>query len=64
MGPNTSLVTNPEGTGDRLRLANDFPVGAAAQVQDLGWMGWQCGDEITVGTIGRSLRMEAIEITV
>jgi hypothetical protein len=35
-----------------------------AHVQDIGWQGTRCGTSVSVGTTGRSLRMEAIWITV
>ena len=34
-----------------------------AYVQNIGWQGWQCDGDVA-GTVGQSLRMEAIEITV
>jgi uncharacterized protein YjdB len=37
---------------------------ANAHVQDIGWQGARCGTSVSVGTTGRSLRMEAIWITV
>ncbi len=38
---------------------------AQAQVQNIGWQGWACAndsDELTVGTQGLSLRMEALRL--
>ncbi|MFD9789881.1 polysaccharide deacetylase [Streptomyces sp. NPDC059070] len=39
-------------------------VGAQAHVQNYGWMGWQNGNPITVGTTGAALRLEAVQIVV
>ena len=41
--------------------AEPIHVDARGHVQDIGWLGW-VADSQTVGTTGRSLRMEAIEL--
>ncbi len=33
-----------------------------AHVQNVGWQGWTCGSRVQAGTIGRTLRMEALAI--
>jgi hypothetical protein len=37
-----------------------------AHVQNIGWQGWQCSSNrriVTVGTVGRSLRLEAVSVS-
>ena len=41
--------------------AEPIHVNARGHVQNIGWLGW-AADSQTVGTTGRSLRMEAIEL--
>ena len=42
-------------------VAEPIHVDARGHVQNVGWLGW-AADSQTVGTTGRSLRMEAIEL--
>lgn len=46
-------------TGD---LANHYTIRYRAHVQNIGWQAWKT-DGQTAGTVGQSLRVEAVEIT-
>lgn len=36
---------------------------ARGHVQDLGWQAWQAGDSTQIGTIGKSKRLEAVQVS-
>lgn len=57
-------VAGTTGKGLRLEaLRFVFPgQEARGHVQSIGWQGWQAGDSTQVGTIGKSLGLEAVQV--